>query len=105
MCLGIGHALGKSLAEIGEMDLDELALWDTWLDEYDPQQRDDWRMAVLASTIVNSRMAWQGDASPHDFMPAKAIEVDGDDSRVEKEVIAWCASVGGRVRRGGTERS
>jgi len=93
----LAYALGKTLRELGEMDIEELALWFAWLSEHTPipEKRADWRAASLMSAIVNCRMAWQGDTDAEDFMPDRQPVSDAE---AEKKILAWAAMVG-RVGR------
>ena len=79
------------------MDLDELALWAAWLDEYDPQRRDDWRAGMIASVVANAHSR-HGGFTPQDFMP-QASEEQMSEEQVQRQLQSWCVNAGGKVRQ------
>ncbi len=97
--IALAHALGRTITEIGEMDLDELALWAAWFAEYDPALRDDLRAGVIAATIANAMPFSRGGWKPEDFMPTlKPTKSIQSEAEMERAMIAWCANVGGEVK-------
>jgi hypothetical protein len=100
--MAVAHALGKSLSGpggIGEMDLDELAMWAAWYAEHDPQLRGDLHAGVIAATVANAALGSKGGWKPEDFMATlKQANKAKSDEEMEKAMIAWCANVGGEVR-------
>lgn len=101
--MALAHALGKTIGGpggIGEMDLDELALWAAWFAEYDPQLRGDLRAGVIAATVANAVPFSKGGYKPEDFMASLRKTSGGQsDEEMERAMIAWCANVGGEVTR------
>lgn len=99
LCLRLGHDLGRTLREIGELDLDELALWIAWYEDHDPEIANDWRAGVIASAVANGPLkGWQ---RPRDFFPHLArLERRGEED-ARAHLLAWTANCGGRVRIAG----
>ncbi len=81
------------------MDLDELALWAAWYAEHDPKLRGDLRAGVIAATVANSAPGSRGRWKPEDFMPTLKPHTSIRGRDMEKALLAWCANVGGTVRR------
>lgn len=102
--LSLAHALGRTLAGpggIGEMDLDELALWAAWFAGYDPQLREDLHAGVIAATVANAALGSKGGWKPDDFMATLKVATKAkSEDDMERMMIAWCANVGGEVRSG-----
>ena len=97
--LELAYALGRTLGEIGEMDLDELALWLAWLDGEGPraQVRADVRHANTMAMLAQGFTHGKANVEPADFMPTREAQISEADA--EKQLIAWCVSVGGKVGR------
>ncbi|MCC6681499.1 MAG: hypothetical protein IT445_11415, partial [Phycisphaeraceae bacterium] len=64
--MSLAHDLGKTLTEVGEMDLDEIGIWAAWYAESDPALFEDLRTGVLASTIANCALFSKGGYKPED---------------------------------------
>jgi len=94
----VAATLGRTLAEIGEVDIEELAMWIAFLDDDGPETRADWRTARLQATVANAAIAWNGKIKADDFMPSKRSNIPHDEA--EKRLALWCAAFG-TVEEGG----
>jgi len=92
-CLGVAHSLGKTLDEIGQMDVQELATWIAYLNQYDPpaELRSYWRAGVIAATIANAHSKGGG-WEPADYMPKR--DRGTPPAEAQSKLLAWCANVG-----------
>lgn len=110
--LALAHELGKTLGEIGALDLEELALWAAFLEDA-PRRRErerveeqwDRRIAMLACVTANSRFGG-GNFRMEDFMPTReAVGGDsgggdsgggasGGEAEAERRLAAWAAAFG-----------
>lgn len=90
------------MAEIGELDLDELALWIAWYEQHDPELRDDLRAGTIAAAIGNFApfRSRRQPLAPGDFMPSLARLTQQREQDAERHLLAWCANVGGEVKKG-----
>lgn len=85
------------------MDLDELALWIAWYEQHDPELREDLRAGTIAATVGNfAPFRKRGQPlKPSDFISSLArLDEQRDEAEIERQLIAWCANVGGAVKKG-----
>ena len=90
--------LGKTLDEIGEMDLEQLSTLAAWFKEYDPERRQDGRFAMVAAAMFQS----QGiDVTAADFLSGgdEASSEEVNEAMIERQMMGWCVAVGGEVIR------
>ena len=92
--------LHKTLAEIGEMDLEELSLLAAWVKEYDPERRIEERFAMVAAAMFQSHGI---DVTVADMLGETEVEGSGEavnEAQMERQLMGWCVAVGGEVIRG-----
>jgi hypothetical protein len=105
----VAWTLKKTLAEAGEMPLEELALWLAFLRDHDPERRADLRAGVVAAQVRNkfsdSRL------TAEDFYPGPkldpkeqaAMEAEAakkSDRMMELEMMAMTKRMGGQIKKG-----
>lgn len=75
------------------MDLDELATWIVYLEQFDPpaEMRAFWRMGQICATVANAHSR-SGGFEPSDFMPKR--DQGATPEEAQGKLMSWCANVG-----------
>lgn len=94
----MGHRLGKSLAEISELDPEELALWAAFYRDFDPDKRMDRHFAEVLCAIWNAvSMHARGYYKVRDMSVAEVMgetEPEGSAQDAQRRLEVWAANVG-----------